>query len=84
MPIDDIDMYIKLNTFTRTIKTMLIRDNISLDKAQLLIKTNDSEIHKEIIEKVKEYNLNTEKTEIFVNSALKEKLLAKLKVITKI
>lgn len=78
MPIDDIDMYIKLNTFTRTIKTMLIRDNISLDKAQLLIKTNDSQIHKEIIEKVKEYNLNTEKTEIFVNSALKEKMIGKV------
>ena len=74
MPIDDVDMYIKLNTFARTIKTMLIRDNISLEKAKLLSKTNDSQIQKEIIEKVKEYNLNTEKTEIFVNSALKEKM----------
>ena len=30
------------------------------------------------IEKVKEYNLNTEKTEIFVNSALKEKMIGKV------
>lgn len=77
MPMEEVNKYIRLNNFARTIKTMLIRENISQDKAEILLKTNDSQIQKNIIEKVREYNLNTEKTEIFVNSAVKEKMIGK-------
>lgn len=75
MQIEEIEEYIKLNGFNRNIKTMLIRENISKDKAEVLLKTNDSDVQKDIIEKVREYNLNTEKTEIFVNSAIREKMI---------
>lgn len=75
MTTDDVDGYIRLDSFSKNIKNMLIRENISKDKAELLLKTNDSDIQRNIIDKVREYKLNTEKTEIFVNSALREKMI---------
>ncbi|MDO4301357.1 MAG: ParB/RepB/Spo0J family partition protein [Clostridia bacterium] len=70
-----VNEYILLNEFSRDIKTMLIRSDIPKDHAEILLKTQDNEIHKKIIEKVSEYNLNKEKTEIMVKSAIKEKMI---------
>lgn len=72
---DEVEAYIKFNSFSKNIKAMLIRENIPQDKAEVLLKTNDSEVQKNIIEKVGEYNLNAEKTEIFVDSAIREKMI---------
>lgn len=72
---EDVQDYIRLNSFSKNIKNILLRENISKDKAELLLKTNDSNIQKNVIDKMREYNLNTEKTEIFLNGALREKMI---------
>ncbi len=73
--LDEVEEYIKLEGFSSDVRNMLIREDISKDKAELLLKTNDSDIQKNVINKVREYKLNTEKTEIFINSALREKMI---------
>lgn len=75
MPVKEIEEYIELNSFNRDVKAMLIRKNITREQAETLLKTKDSEIQKNIIEKVSEYKLNKEKTEILVNSAINEQMI---------
>ncbi|MDO5388055.1 MAG: ParB/RepB/Spo0J family partition protein [Clostridia bacterium] len=75
MGTEDVKKYIELNVFSKEVKNTLIKENIPREKAELLLKTKDSEIHKKIIDKVKEYELNNAKTEILVNGAIKEKMI---------
>lgn len=73
MPVDEIIKYTELNEFSRDVKNMLIKDNISREHADMLLMTKDSDIQKNIIDKVREYKLSAEKTEILVKGAIKEK-----------
>ncbi len=74
---DEAERYNRLNGFCREIKTMLIRHKISEEQAELILKAEDSEVQKELIERVSEYGMNTEKTAIMVNSALRERGIGK-------
>ncbi len=78
IPVEDVNRLIEFNKFSREVKNMLIRENICEEQAELLLRTDDSEIHKSIIDKVREYKLNTEKTEILVNGAVREKRIGAL------
>lgn len=73
LPADEIIKYTELNAFGRDVKNMLIKENISREQAEILLTAKDSDIQKSIIDKVREYKLSAEKTEILVNGAIKEK-----------
>lgn len=67
--------YDKYNSFSKEVKNMLIAENISKDKADILCKLADENIQKDIIGKIKEYGLNTEKAEIIAKGAIREKMI---------
>ncbi len=77
LSLNEIANYNEFNKFGKDVKNLLIKENISKEQAEILLRTNDSEIQKQIIDKVREYKLNTEKTEILVNGAIKEKCIGK-------
>ncbi len=77
LPSDEIIKYTELNEFGRDVKNMLIKENISREQAEILLTAKDSDIQKNIIDKVREYKLSAEKTEILVNGAIKEKRIGK-------
>lgn len=75
LPFDEIRKYNELNEFSKDVKNILIKDNISREQAEILLMTKDSDIQKNVIDKVREYKLSTEKTEILVKGAIKEKMI---------
>lgn len=69
-----IEDYINFDSFSDSVKKMLIKDGITRDKAQLLLKTDDEQVQKSVINKVKEFKLNKEKTELCLDGELRSKM----------
>lgn len=78
MTINEVQNYINLNQLSREIKTKLLKENIQQDLAEVLLKTQDGDIQKNIIDKVREYKLNKEKAEILLDSVIKEDVIGKV------
>lgn len=63
-------------SLSNDVKNLLAEKNISEDSARLLMKTEDSEMQKSIIDKINRLGLSKEKVEVIVDSAIRGRRIA--------